>query len=114
VNDQFGHECGDVVLKELSKAFSDFMTGLGQVSRWGGEEFLFVFENHGKDETCYQLERLNERLKKLILIYEEHPLHVALTYGVAEYQGGDYHSTIIQADQKLFVGKRSGRNQIVL
>ena len=114
VNDQFGHECGDVVLKELSKAFSDFMTGLGQVSRWGGEEFLFVFENHGKDETCYQLERLNERLKKLILIYEEHPLHIALTYGVAEYQGGDYHNTIIQADQKLFVGKRSGRNQIVL
>lgn len=114
VNDQFGHECGDVVLKEISRVFSDFMKDKGQVSRWGGEEFLFVFDHFNKEETSQQLESLNERIKKLVLIYEEHPIHIALTYGVAEYCGGDYHHTIMQADQKLFVGKRSGRNQIVL
>ena len=113
VNDQYGHECGDVVLKELAKVLNDSIKGKGWVSRWGGEEFLFIFEDLNKDESVHLLMRVRESLAKLVIFYKEHPIKIEMTFGVAEHTTFDFQETIRKADEKLFIGKESGRNQII-
>lgn len=58
INDKYGHLAGDVVLKELSAVFLNHMRHKGFVSRWGGEEFLFIYERMDKQRALSNLEEL--------------------------------------------------------
>lgn len=112
-NDEYGHECGDVVLKELSKVFIEFMVGRGKAARWGGEEFLFLFENMNEKETKADVEKLLHQVRTSRFAYNDLQLKVTLTFGVEEHREEDYEKTIRIADEKLYLGKQNGRNRVV-
>lgn len=61
VNDTYGHECGDAVLKNVSALLKQHMWRRGFAARWGGEEFLLVFENVDLAEARKQLELLMDK-----------------------------------------------------
>ncbi len=114
VNDTYGHECGDLVLKNLAEIFKENMEKRGVVSRWGGEEFLFVFYNLNGDEALVFLASMREKLKKMRIPYKENIIAVTMTFGLCEFdfrQGVDY--SVNEADEKLYRGKESGRDRIV-
>ncbi|MCR4705107.1 MAG: GGDEF domain-containing protein [Lachnospiraceae bacterium] len=114
VNDTYGHNCGDIVLKEVAFLMRDFMEGKGKVGRWGGEEFLFVFYNMNGEQVERDLYDLQGRLRRLVVNYENYSFNVTLTFGVAEYSPKrDVLDTIEEADRKLYMGKQAGRNVIV-
>ena len=116
VNDTYGHEVGDKVLVAVAKAMKGTMTGKGFVARWGGEEFLIVF-----DETEYEngLQKLNDVLdnvRKLEIPDErfEMPIKVTMTFGITSGSAEDDTDQLLRiADERLYRGKSSGRNQIV-
>lgn len=114
VNDTFGHECGDVVLKQLSTVFKQHMLGKGFVARWGGEEFLFVYDNMDLDTAHKEMENLLEQIREMIINYGDQEIHITMTFGIAQ---GGINTNVIelleQADAKLYEGKTNGRNQIV-
>lgn len=114
VNDTYGHECGDEVLKRLARLFDEETHTCGAVARWGGEEFLFLFENMNGDEAWQALSQIQLKLNKLEIPYEDHVLHVTMTFGLSEY---DFKRTLDEniklADDKLYQGKEGGRNRIV-
>lgn len=114
VNDTMGHDCGDVVLQELSKLFSQFIKTKGKVARWGGEEFLFIFDNMNGDQALIELHALVDEIRNLPIEYKKDSLKVTMTFGLEEY---DIHSTLEEntknADKKLYLGKSSGRNTII-
>lgn len=112
-NDEYGHECGDVVLRELSKIFVEFMVGKGKAARWGGEEFLFLFENMNGDETMVYVNKLLHQIRTARFNYNDLQLRATLTFGIEEHQGDDYEKTIRNADKKLYMGKQNGRNRVV-
>ncbi len=114
VNDTYGHECGDLVLRNLAEIFKENMEKRDVVSRWGGEEFLFVFYNRNGDEALVFLSSLREKLKKMRIPYKENIIAVTMTFGLCEFdfrQGVDY--SVNEADEKLYRGKESGRDRIV-
>lgn len=114
VNDVYGHECGDLVLKTLAKLFQEEMKPIGAVSRWGGEEFLFSFHDYSKDQALTVLKDLQQKLAQLEIPYKNNRLKITMTFGLVEF---DYrHNTdysINEADKKLYCGKESGRNRII-
>ena len=114
VNDTYGHECGDVVLKNIAAIFKENMEKYGEVSRWGGEEFLFVFYNLNGDEALNLLAAVREKVKKMMIPYKENMIVVTMTFGLSEFdfrQGVDY--SVNEVDEKLYRGKEAGRDQIV-
>ena len=114
VNDTRGHDCGDYVLKTLSLKFQDFMKGKGYVSRWGGEEFVFIFENCNGDDAYPMLEALRKDIEKMELEFFSHKFNITMTFGMEEYSpmfGSE--EAIKKADEKLYIGKESGRNRVV-
>lgn len=114
INDTYGHECGDEVLRKLAELFREHMEGIGSVARWGGEEFLFIFENMNGDDAWTALSRLQLKINRLDIPYEDQVIHVTMTLGLTEYDSHiSIDANIKQADDKLYKGKQSGRNRIV-
>lgn len=113
VNDKYGHECGDMVLVTLSELLKRRMDGKGVSIRWGGEEFLLVYEN-GRQQVLSELEALMEEIRGITFTYEEQKFSLTMTFGLAEYcQCGNIDDLIKEADDRLYRGKSEGRNRIV-
>lgn len=114
INDTYGHECGDEVLRKLAELFREYMEGIGSVARWGGEEFLFIFENMNGDDALTALSRLQLKINRLDIPYEDQVIHVTMTLGLTEYDSHiSIDANIKQADDKLYKGKQGGRNCII-
>ncbi len=113
VNDTYGHECGDVVLKKVADTLREHMNTLGFVARWGGEEFLLVFDLMNVNEANESLQNLLEKIRNLKVVYNEETIHVTMTFGLSDGDTADIQQLLKTADNKLYQGKTSGRNQIV-
>lgn len=113
VNDTYGHECGDAVLKNVSALLKQHMWHRGFAARWGGEEFLLVFENVDLAEARKQLELLMDKIHELDTLYEEQHVKVNMTFGLICDPDKDIHTLLKEADEKLYIGKTNGRNQVV-
>lgn len=114
INDTYGHEKGDEVLKLVAGSMQRAVDGIDYVSRWGGEEFLMiVFGN-----IAYALkviDKVQRELKNADLMVGEQKIVVTMTFGISECGGapcGDIDELIRQADRRLYIGKNSGKNCI--
>ena len=114
VNDTYGHDAGDEVLKAVAETLKN---GCGEntlVSRWGGEEFLIVFTGVNGDDAFMILDKLRSEVQKMTIKALENEIKVTMTFGLTEYDfGGDMEKAIKEADEKLYLGKTGGRNIVV-
>ena len=114
VNDTYGHEGGDEVLKGLSKCFLEETKDIGLVCRWGGEEFLFILPNMNGDEAYDFIEKLRRKIKTITFNHNNEDFNVSMTFGLQEHDFRDSIDTSIDnADRKLYIGKSSGRDKVV-
>ena len=114
VNDTYGHDAGDEVLKTISNLIMRFMDKKGYCARWGGEEFLLVFSNTNGDEAYLMLDHFRRKIGEAVTEYEGNKIQVTMTFGLEEhgfFQTTD--KTIKDADDKLYTGKNTGRNKVV-
>lgn len=113
-NDTYGHDCGDLVLKEAASVLANGMLGHGFAVRWGGEEFLLVYENCTLDNALEHLKVLREKMLACEVTYGDEVLHITMTYGIVQGDNEHVIETIVKAaDDLLYHGKMNGRNQIV-
>lgn len=114
VNDTYGHDAGDLVLKAVASALASTVGDSGFVARWGGEEFFIAFPNMNGDQAIDVLYRVQSRVRKILVETDGHNINVTMTYGLTEY---DKMKTLTEnlkdADGKLYDGKQSGRDKIV-
>lgn len=115
VNDTYGHSCGDYTLRQLSNLFKESAGTSYSVCRWGGEEFCFFFPEKNLDEAAFEMSAISAKVRRMPLSYEGIDFNIAITVGVAE---NDYRSPLQaifdEADRKLYIGKASGRDQVVI
>mgnify|MGYP002855838683 CR=1 FL=1 len=114
-NDNFGHACGDAVLRAVAATLNEGVNGLGFVARWGGEEFLLVFEDMDEVTAGVHLNDIltNVREKEVDHNGEKH--FVTMTFGVSDRKEGETIGMQIRsADDKLYEGKKSGRNRVIV
>lgn len=114
-NDTYGHNCGDFVLKELADTLRQNV-GDAEICRWGGEEFLLAGSLEGdQDDLRAKLDRLRQAVAGHSFWYDEQKMGMTITIGAALYQEGEtVHEWINRADEKLYEGKSSGKNCVVL
>ena len=113
INDQYGHACGDYILRSVSSIIKESVKGCGFASRWGGEEFLLIYELD-LNETRNKVETLLQTIRDMDFEYEQQHIHLTMTIGVKEMESDVSYEKIIKvADDNLYAGKRNGRNQIV-
>lgn len=111
-NDEYGHDCGDQILVEIAKALANHMEDRGIVCRWGGEEFLLVYEGIKKEEALKALNSLVNDIRHIRVPYRGEMVRVTMTFGIEEI-GSDFDEALKKADNKLYEGKKAGRNRIV-
>ncbi|WP_088189702.1 GGDEF domain-containing protein [Desulfosporosinus sp. FKA] len=116
INDTFGHDCGDYVLKVVSKSLQDAVRERDVVSRWGGEEFLILLPETASEGACKLADRMRKILEEQIIEYNGYKVKITMTFGVTSVNDnyGKVEDIIKKADCALYEGKRRGRNCIVL
>lgn len=111
VNDTYGHNAGDMILKSVAIIAKDTFSD-ATVCRWGGEEFI-IFASSEKISDS-KLEDLRIKISENTVTYEDNAISVTVTVGTERYSEGiDIDKWISIADEKLYKGKNSGKNQVV-
>lgn len=113
VNDSFGHQAGDEILKEVARRILDSVRSWDAVARHGGDEFvLFLPDIKADDEVANVAERLLEAMTAPFTLAGQE-LTVGATMGIALYpdDGEDAGSLLRAADSALYKGKAAGRHQ---
>jgi len=114
VNDTYGHDCGDFILKSLSKLMMETLRHQDVLVRWGGEEFLILLPETGTEGATVVSEKIRKKVEDSSFIYNDKEIKITMTFGVAEYSTTErIDDTIIRADKRLYEGKNSGRNKVV-
>jgi diguanylate cyclase (GGDEF)-like protein/PAS domain S-box-containing protein len=114
VNDQFGHNIGDDLLKEVAKRLLALVRESDTVARVGGDEFIIVLNNpKGKEEIAYIANRVVSSINEPMEILGE-VLHVGASVGIAIFPADASTSVdlIKNADTAMYAAKESGKNKI--
>lgn len=116
VNDNYGHETGDVVLKEFAELLLISVRESDFIFRLGGEEFLVLLGNANQTIALTIAERILYKCEsQAFQINEFQSLHITCSIGVAIYDGHpDYSHITKQADLALYQAKTRGRNQVII
>ena len=113
VNDTYGHDFGDVVLKEIAHIIGQQVNENGHVCRWGGEEILILC-NVKLNKTCEIAETIRSQVENHVFTLHEISIHCSLTLGIATHRPGNtVEDTITHADRRLYYGKHNGKNRVV-
>ena len=114
VNDQYGHDGGDEVLKHVSDLFKASIREQDGVARWGGEEFLFVLPDTDESNAVVLAEKVRETLATSPVDIQQKNVVITASFGVAQIdfeQGLDKALTL--ADKALYKAKEKGRNKVL-
>jgi len=113
VNDTYGHDVGDVVIKGLGEILKRQKRSTDVVARFGGEEFVVLCEQTDEAGAMLLGERIREELEKTSFPSENGKLSVTCSIGMATFPegGASWEALFKAADEALYVSKRSGRNR---
>jgi len=114
VNDTYGHDAGDCVLKKVAIILAQNIRKNDMVGRFGGEEFILILNEYTLSFATEVAERCRQEIEKIeITIPEGTRIKVTASFGIAISNQIDTHEkTIRLADQALYLAKSNGRNQI--
>lgn len=114
INDGYGHDCGDYVLKTIALHITQNLRKTDVVCRWGGEEILVIMPHCDMAETIKRAEHIRALVSEYRFEYAARKFSVTLTGGTAEYSEGDTALDLFNtADKNLYIGKRRGKNCII-
>lgn len=113
INDTFGHLAGDFVLKEFAQLVKSRLRPDDILARYGGEEFAVILPETDRDGACKIADEIRKMVAAHRFEFEREPVSVTLSCGVAQLaEGWDVLHFVKAADDRLYVAKNSGRNQV--
>ncbi len=115
INDSCGHDCGDMVLREIAALFKGGLRGQDGVFRWGGEEFLIALPETGIPGAEFVADKLRQNVEQHSFCYQDRSIDVTMTFGISilDHSSG-LEPSISRADEALYAGKRKGKNCLVV
>jgi diguanylate cyclase (GGDEF)-like protein len=114
VNDTYGHQVGDIVLKKMAERISKEARKVDRVCRYGGEEIALILPETSLDNALKFGLRLNKLIATFPFIANEHQIDLTVSIGVAAYpEHADNDTFLISgADKALYEAKQTGRNRV--
>lgn len=117
INDTFGHDAGDLVLKETASVLTRVFRRTDVVCRIGGEEFFILMTDGTPEDYINRAQDVRQRIRNLDIRWENKAVQpVSASFGVAVFpdHGTTFESLYKAADQALFSAKKQGRNRVVV
>ena len=113
VNDNLGHLVGDEVLRHLAMTLSSKLRRTDVIFRWGGEEFLLFLADVDLDAAQMLLDKIRTHIAQNPIPTNGDSIPITVTIGAALVNTNDVQASIDLCDQRLYDGKRNGKNQVV-
>ncbi|MFT6984671.1 MAG: diguanylate cyclase (GGDEF)-like protein [Psychromonas sp.] len=114
VNDQHGHEAGDIMLKECVLTIQKHIRDQDKLARWGGEEFIVLLPETKLHGAAILAEKIRKAIAQLEIKVNGTQMAITATIGVVEVEPGEsFDATLKRSDIALFKGKAQGRNKVV-
>ncbi len=111
INDRFGHLVGDFVLIKLTQIMKSLLRKTDKIYRYGGDEFIIVFNRSTLLNAQKSIERIINKISKTALKYKDNIIKITISAGLAQHQKGDtIESLIKKADEALYSVKKSHKN----
>ncbi len=116
VNDTYGHQAGDEVIRIVSKVLRDNLRKTDVAGRYGGEEFGVILGNTDAESAHIFCERIREQVAALQVVHDNQTIRFTVSLGIsqANEQITDYKAWLEQADQALYASKQGGRNRTTI
>jgi len=113
VNDTYGHDAGDAVLREISQLVRDNVRENDTLARWGGEEFMVLSTKSGMKRAKQMAERLRKAIEEFS--FTGVPRQITSSFGIAIHTTGESGEDLVKrADEALYEAKETGRNKVVV
>ncbi|MFK3644599.1 GGDEF domain-containing protein [Pseudomonas protegens] len=115
INDNHGHSAGDQVLKAVAAAIKGQLRNVDMVFRFGGEEFLILLSNTGREAAAMVGERLRHTAQAQDYRADGQPIELTVSLGCSTLLPGESAESLLRrADSALYVAKREGRNRLAM
>ncbi|MFC1586826.1 diguanylate cyclase [Planctomycetota bacterium] len=117
VNDNYGHQVGDMVLIEVANLLKNNVRSMDVVARYGGEEFSLICPETSKSEATILAERIRKAMEKMNIPTERFGnLNITASLGVATFpeDADSSRELILQSDMAMYRAKENGRNRVVV
>lgn len=115
VNDTYGHEAGDTVLKTFADILKTHTRQSDICARLGGEEFLLMMTHADKVGTRTAVERIRQQFENTVVTFGDSRITATASFGIAGFHGNkapDWNALVASADTALYAAKHKGRNRI--
>jgi len=115
VNDEFGHDAGDEVLRQMASLFLGSVRSSDVVVRYGGEEFLILLHDVDEDFVLYLAEQIRTKVEQHTFHIQNTTISKTISIGIAVFpdDAGDIWQVVKYADIALYYAKKTGRNKVV-
>ncbi|WP_024955530.1 GGDEF domain-containing response regulator [Sulfurospirillum arcachonense] len=112
INEKYGHDTGDIAIKELVELVQDNIKGSDIIARLGGEEFCVLLKNIDKNKAVEFFVRLRLKIANNLISFENIDLKYTVSIGVTFNGEDDFKELMSQADMALYNAKQNGKNRV--
>lgn len=118
INDTFGHQAGDYILKEFTKTITHNLRPYDVLGRYGGEEFMIILDWVSKETALIIVERILTDVRQKKYVYGDATICFTFSAGISDCKDAEEDFTVEKlvekADSRLYSAKHSGRNTIII
>jgi len=117
INDEYGHDAGDLVLQHISQILKDSTRKDDLVARLGGDEFVVYVKNLSDQELISLAEKIRYTVESSHIQFKKKEIHLTLSIGLINYVKNiksnlNLDELLVKADNAMYISKRNGRNQV--
>lgn len=116
INDEYGHFAGTILIKQVAHIITSNIRSTDICARYGGDEFVVMFNETGKQDVVTAVERIVARMASTPFYFEGTAITSTLSAGLAGYpeDGADAREIMANADEAMYVSKRGGKNRLTV
>lgn len=114
INDSYGHEVGDVAIKEIGVVLKQFLRSSDLLSRFGGEEFCILLDDISMKDLSSKFEHIRDAFEKNIIVQNDLKISYTVSIGIFYGNGNSLEEIINFSDKALYEAKETGRNRVVI
>ena len=115
INDTYGHQAGDKVLKLIAKLIATRIRKVDFLARYGGEEFVVLLPETTCEQALGFLDKIRALIAKSSFRFKDAPVQITVSFGLSEFTAEDSVESVFErADNALYQAKNNGRNQCVI
>jgi diguanylate cyclase (GGDEF)-like protein len=114
INDKYGHDIGDIAIKEVAKILHNNLRACDLVARFGGEEFCILLEDISSKDLEIMFERIRKNFEENIININEISINYTVSFGIAYGILDSLNDMVTLSDEALYYSKKNGRNRVTI